>query len=470
MYVASPDLAFMLMAISAGALAHVRPGEPISMDRKNKKAAQLEAREKADGRSPVKPLSGFGHQPGTPGAPESAASPVPIRSALSSSIQSPQSRHPSSPLREPFGPPPPSSGPISPGFARASPHNGVFASSPSRPSPLSSSMTARPPSIPNPLSLKGNVHSPLRPPATTAFSASFSHSSMREFGINSSPVPPLSASFADGSRKNIWARSDADRSPAPSLRAAPASQHKRASHDDVFLDDAGDDLDGDDLAFAVPDSLAELLTPRERARRMSRRDSQDSYSASPSRPAFAQNILQPGGERLAQSAGPTMGPGFLQGLWSAEGGDARKIQSPQKEDFTFGPATAQMALPRQSLLTQQRSPPIPQGGFPSSSKQPVLDASPSPFLIRNLADPASPSLKALQEHAPGQSLPGGFANALSRLHLQGARPGSGLAHATSDGIDLGDGELTPESGSLSKPLTAGKREDHEDEGLFAMES
>ena len=58
----------------------------------------------------------------------------------------------------------------------------------------------------------------------------------------------------------------------------------KRSTDDVFTDDQDDDDDdGDDLAIAVPDSLAELLTPRERARRMSRRDSQDSFSASPSR-------------------------------------------------------------------------------------------------------------------------------------------------------------------------------------------
>ena len=103
----------------------------------------------------------------------------------------------------------------------------------------------------------------------------------------------------------------------------------------------------------MPSSLSDLLTPKERARRMSRRDSQDSFSASP-RGAFAAGMWG-GGERLAQSAGPTMGPGFLQGLWSAEGGDVRKGAQLDGDDFTFGPGTAQ-PHPRQSLLTQQKSP------------------------------------------------------------------------------------------------------------------
>ena len=251
----------------------------------------------------------------------------------------------------------------------------------------------------------------------------------------------------------------------------------KRSTDDVFIDDQDDDDDdGDDLAIAVPDSLAELLTPRERARRMSRRDSQDSFSASPSRGSAIQKALWAGGnvgpERLAQSAGPTMGPGFLQGLWSAEGGDARKVQSPQKPsgDLTFGSNTAIAPTSRQSLLTQQRSPTSPQDQKQRSPVKSIggersdLDANASPFLIRTLADPSSPSAKALKEHAPGQSLPGGLANALSRLHLQGAKPGSGLANTAMDGQAGGD-----DVGISPRVAGLGKKHEVAEEGLFVLE-
>ena len=443
-----------------GALAHVRPGEPMSMDRKNKKAAQLEAR--GEGRSPSK---GEGSAQAQDNA-EHVATPVAIRSALSSSIQSPPAhRLPSSPLREPFGPP--STGPTGgnpPGFARSPAPPTNFASSPSRPSPLSGSYGAMRPGVPGPLSLKNNNHSPLRPP-TTAFSSSFSHSTIRDVRAGTSPAPPMSASFADGMRRNIWARNESPMDQPEVLSPRRPIDHRpRHSQDDVF-DDSLEDDHGEDL---LPSSLSELLTPKERARRMSRRDSQESFSASPHRGAYSA-ALWTSGERLAQSAGPTMGPGFLQGLWSAEGSDARKGQTGNDDDFTFGPQTAQ-PQPRQSLLTQQKSPISPQHGGFGPTREP--DATNSPFLIRALGDPSSPSSKALQEHAPGQSLPGGLASALSRLHLHGSRPpSSGLVHATPEGED--DGEKTPEMGNVPLPggngAGAAKREEHEDDALFAMD-
>ena len=461
-----------MLTQSPGALAHLRPGEPMSMDRKNKKAALHEARERegrvpGDLRSPIKSSPAFaGHAINM-----EHASPVPIKSALSTAIQSPPAhRLPSSPLRDPFGPPPPGNGSASPGFARSPAPPSAFASSPSRPSPLSGSVARS--SVPGPLALKANLHSPLRQPHT-AFSSSFSHSNMKDRRPGTSPVPPLSASFADGMRKNIWARSETPMDRPEILSPRRMIDHRPSkSSDDVFTDDQEDDEDGEGLAIAVPDLLAELLTPREMARRMSRRDSQDSFSASPSRGAFIQKALWSGGaggERLAQSAGPTMGPGYLQGLWSAEGGDARKVQSPHKDEFAFGPNTAvPQGARQQSLLTQQRSPTSPQEGFegflpspPLPTGRSDLDANATPFLNRATGDPSSPSARALQEHAPGQSLPGGLANALSRIHLQGARPGSGLAHAANGHMEEVD-EKEP------RPVK-GKKEEHMEEGVFAME-
>ena len=430
----------------------------MSMDRKNKKAAQVEAREK-EGKEPEKESSSFREgsflarqggnfrpRPEGPSSLESAASPVPIRSALSSSIQSPPPhRIASSPLREPIGPPPlgPTGG-TSPGFARSPVPATAFASSPNRPSPLSASFNARS-SIPGPLSLKSQqIHSPLRPP-TYAFSSSFSHSSIsiRETRQVSNPAPPLSASFADGMRKNIWARHE---TPADQPEVLSPRRHTpvlpRQTSEDVFEGDLEDDDHGEDL---LPSSLSELLTPQERARRVSRRDSNESYSASPSRNAF---LGWGGGERLAQSAGATMGPGFLQGLWSAEGADARKA-APGRNDAVASPSSQ-----RQSLLTQQRSPGVAQPPNP-------LEAQPF-YPSRPLGDPSSPGTRALQEHAPGQSLPGGLANALSRLHMHGPRTSSGLVRtATETYRERDEDELGKDA--------ADKQDEHEEEGLFAMD-
>ncbi|KAK8861621.1 hypothetical protein IAR55_002444 [Kwoniella newhampshirensis] len=461
------------------ALAHVRPGEPMSMDRKNKKAAQLEARERADSvgstglvASPANGSSIFNGRKIPSANDEQVASPVPIKSALSSSVQSPSTgRLPSSPLREPFGPP--SGAQLnspSAGFShtRAIP---TFASSPSRPSPLSASFGANG-SVPGPLSLKNSVSntlgSPLRPPVTAGpavFSSSFSHAAI-SLDRSAQPVP-LSASFAGdgaGLQKSIWARSDGPAEPLSPRRPIPRPSKSTA---DVFIDeeDHGEDF--------LPSSLSDLLTPQEKARRMSRRDSQDSFSASPSHNA----LMSPGwsGERLAQSAGPTMGPGgFLQSLWSAEGEDVRKSRHGE-EDFAFGPATAQPHGHRTSLLTQQRSPTqytptSPIRNIPQN-QGPIIG---EPFLIRNLGDPSSPSSRALQEHAPGQSLPGGLASALSRLHLHGPRSPSGLGGALAPGAGAGPGAGTgskvrnepTDHGEITPPqLHSGEH----DEGLFAMD-
>lgn len=442
----------------------------MSMDRKNKKAAQLEAKEREGGstvksESPRDARLSRGAEDHRHGSVDSgsAASPVPIRSALSSSLQSPPAhRIASSPLRDPIGPP--SSGPTggtSPGFARSPIPLSAFASSPSRPSPLSASFTNRT-TVPGPLSLRSSTHSPLRPPST-AISSSFSHSNMRD--PRSGVAAPLSASFADNGRKNIWARNETPLdqpellSPRRGINAIP-----QRSHVDVF-EDLDEEDHGEDL---LPSSLSDLLTPRERARRLSRRDSNESFSASPSRNAF----LWKSGERLAQSAGPTMGPGFLQGLWSAEGADARKAAPAEPStDFTYGEGAAQ-ALPRASLLSAQRSPTSPQDA--QQRQQEALTT--PPFVFRPAGDPHSPGTKALQQHAPGQSLPGGLANALSRLHLHGPKQSSGLAQASTDQASP-TGEASGISGRDQERASAvaaadaaeKKRDEHEEEGLFAMD-
>lgn len=467
----------------------MRPGEPMSMDRRNKKEQQREARERADGGDPKAPKAEgedkLGSSPvNAKAVPTPISHPVPIKSAiagsLGSSVHSPRGvNSASSPLREPYGPPPGvSAGSPSAGFNHARPISGSagFASSPSRPSPLSTSYTSRPP-VPSSLKASSIVStsSPLRPPSSgAAFSSSFSHATT----LAPKGSGQLSASFADNAlHRSIWTRSetpDEPLSPPSSRRPILPSGASARVIPDVFdeHDDHGEDL--------LPSSLSDLLTPSERARRMSRHDSHDSHAGSPSRLPYNPHQYV-GAERLAQSAGAALPPGgFLQSLWSQDGRDARKEgdgaegTSPAAAgaELSFGGAQPQPPL-RQSLLSQQRQPdsasPSPKSSpskaLPAAAPavpgarlgawQTVAPAVDAPFLMRG-TDPSSPSARVLSEHAPGQSLPGGLAAALSRMHMQ-----PGAQARTPSGL----GAHTPGSAAAATP----KRDDHEDEGLFHMD-
>lgn len=451
----------------------------MSMDRRNKKDQQREARERHGdslGRSMgddlgTSPATSFGARASP--IPTPISHPVPIKSAISQSLQSGSiqspSRFASSPLREPYGPPAAVvAGSPSAGFNQNSrPLSGAagFASSPSRPSPLSSSFNARATSG---MSLKGSslvaAHSPLRPPATSGtFSSSFSHTSA---SVDKSSGQ-LSASFAGGAR-SIWSRSDTPDEPlhpggTSARRGVPSVSARLIT--DVFdeHDDHGEDL--------LPSSLSELLTPKERARRMSRNDSHDSYVGSPGRQNFINPHQYVGAERLAQSANAAIpAGGFLQALWKEDGGDARagadgetvtpppeSVSTPTgttpSDPLSFAPSQPQpQPALRQSLLSQQRTTP----GSPGVQIRQVAPAVDAPFLIRG-TDPSSPTARVLSEHAPGQSLPGGLAAALSRMHMQPRVPsglsGSGAHVATPPGFNS----------------AAARREDHDEEALFHMD-
>ncbi|KAL1406360.1 hypothetical protein Q8F55_008059 [Vanrija albida] len=480
------------------ALAHVRPGEPMSMDRKNKKDQQREARERADAKGEASSLGrSLGDELGTSPATSRAepspipagrdiAHPVPIKSSISASLHSGSNHSPSrfasSPLREPYGPPAAVvAGSPSAGFNQARPLSGAagFASSPGRPSPLSASFNARG-SATTGVSLKGSsvvsIHSPLRPPGNSAvFSSSFSHASLTPDKGGSQ----LSASFADSTlRRSIWARSETPDEPlSPARRPIPTPAR---AIDDVFDEDDGH---GEDL---IPSSLSDLLTPTERARRMSRNDSHDSaYVGSPGRNSLLNPNQFVGAERLAQSAGAALPPGdFLQALWSQDGQDARRTSvatgTSPKPELTFTSAQPATPVLRQSLLSQQRSPNSSRSSpsnqqVPSSTtaiRGPAAPAVDAPYLLRErVTDPSSPTARALQEHAPGQSLPGGLAAALSRMHMQpGGRAPSGLGGRAPDAAFAG----TPNAGTvatppgLSVPLPA-RRDEHDDDALFHMD-
>lgn len=170
-----------------------------------------------------------------------------------------------------------------------------------------------------------------------------------------------------------------------------------------------------------------------------------------------------------------MGPvGFLQGLWSPGGSDVRQNsgENGSSSNFTFGPSTAVAPQPRQSLLSEQRSPvsplrPTPNGGLAQS--RPAVSAKGRagsgdidltshlvPPSFPRVADPSSPSARALSEHAPGQSLPGGVATALSRLHLQGV-----VEETLRAGQDVRKGE--------EERREEGEKGDEGEEEMFAMD-
>ena len=456
----------------------------MSMDRKNKKDQQRETREgngngsatnTPDGKP--RPTLPLGTSPDT-----ESASPVAIRSALSSSIQSPPAtgRHPSSPMREPFGPP---SAGVGAGFGR-SPGQGIFASSPSRPSPLSASFSNRPPGVPGSLALKSSatvaMHSPLRPPTSASsgmFSSSYSHVHLPPSERGN--TGPLSASFADTTQaigRNIWAQSATPEEPLSPRR--PILRHPRKSTE-VFMDEEEEEDHGEDF---LPASLNDLLTPAERARRLSRRDSNDSYSygASPARAGFlsAQWGVN-GSERLAQSAGANLGPAnFLQSLWSHDGVDQRRVNGELPGQGQVQPQHGQVQGQgqgvgagiggRQSLLSSTKSPMSPQrfssSISPAKENNSHLDGNLA-YPLRPTPHPSSPSARAINEHAPGKSLPGGVATALNRLHLYNPDEQAGASKTQTK--TQTQTEATPPLGTVPLPL---KREDHDDDdGLFAMD-
>ena len=477
------------------------------MDRKNKKAAQLESRaEKAKEGADV-----LSSSPST--STIASAAPVPIRSALSSSMASPQpQRLSSSPMREPFGPPSGgAAGSPAAGFGRSP---GAFGASPNRPSPLSASFSVRL-AVPSALSLKGNATtSASAVPATTGglgFSSSFSHPSLSDHPA----APPMSASFADGAssslHRSIWARSASGTGgPGENLSPRRMVSHS-ARHPDVFEDEDEEQTQGEDL---IPGSLTELLTPREMARRLSRRDSNESYGSprriSPGLPGLGgpQGWT---GERLAQSAGAQMGAGFLGSLWAEDGSDGRKSATgiagasklagqsqaiPAQPPIANGlPASARLSLlsqrapisPLRNATSDSPTSPVPAQAVPgmltfgTATAVPVNSnsagitspgiaggtdrLSPAPAYFTRATDPSSPSARALQEHAPGQSLPGGVATALSRLHLQ-----SGPVSPSKSQTAQAAREEREQEVSVGKALQGRKRDDEDgEETMFDMD-
>lgn len=297
-------------------------------------------------------------------------------------------------------------------------------------------------------------------------------------------------------------------------RLRPTLELKHTS--DVFIMSDAEEDDDDHGEEFLPSSLNELLTPKERARRMSRRDSNQSAGAVGIRMGW--NLVdgdlqnQPGGaaatpgwerpnidlllNRQALSASATTG--FRRDVWGDDStstirggrelamgsaGDKVKISgfnvspttsshssalssmfnpgttasstqsidashphshenirtAPPDTGFSLGPSNSSLAFlsqltsrPAGSALDGHKMSHSP--SRPSPLHTAIYDTDeqrirrPGPVPARSTLAPnplsqpmLSPGARALQSHAPGQSLPQGLAAGLSRLHLQSNR-------------------------------------------------
>jgi hypothetical protein len=298
---------------------------------------------------------------------------------------------------------------------------------------------------------------------------------------------------------------------------------------DVFLlddvDDAGEEM--------IPGSLTELLTPRERARRLSRRESGSAPGVASGAVGIRAGWVSSSGSgvettglggigssgnswdsrpnmdallhRQAMSAGAVDG-GFLRSLWDDAGEDARRtgrrdntlsppatassavgglssmfagngmndgsLTAPPDTGFQLGPSNSSVAflpsftvhrstmlgdhsssLTRGNLHSPSRPSPLHRDTTTqaiSSSNVPVKDGQETHPVAHHLRPILSPGTRALETHAPGQSLPQGLAAGLSRLHV---RPSNARQHsAVGNGLGvsgmIGGEALSPSGSSM----------------------
>jgi RNA-binding, Nab2-type zinc finger len=202
----------------------------------------------------------------------------------------------------------------------------------------------------------------------------------------------------------------------------------------------------DDLEEFLPSSLNELLTEEEKKRRWSRTGGQrptleQHHRYSRSVPAASlmdnvKNIWNENGSDMQPSGGPSpsllgtsnVSTGFMPRRpavpTSRAFSDSPNTPHPTNAHFGFNGAESPSAggfvsAPLTGLYSFNR--PQPQHPATSTSNsynlqqpRPIPGAGEEVFN----GNPLSPSARALQEHAPGQSLPQGLAAGLSRIHIK----------------------------------------------------
>lgn len=535
------DLILHLFAPTPGALAHLLPGETYAMDRKNKKAAQASQHQSPSGKHAQQQQQ----QQGGEGDAEYSRSPQQhelhsgsphtwphdeslggINGGGSAQLASLDYTRPMS-----FSPP-------EPGLAA------MMANLGRRPIPTSGSPsflsavpeTFRPSSFDaqqqqQPL-LANNKLPPIGTPPTGHSPASWIDSRVVPIAAapsSSMTVPSTTRAFSSSvvggefaaMGRDIWGQRTSSSSPRIVAARALSPSHLRPRLDtrhqsDVFLmSDAEEDDDDDHGEEFLPSSLNELLTPRERARRLSRRESNQSAGAARAgwygaqvgagsswdprpdvdsllnRQALSANATSgisrvPWGESseatIRQSSDRVRVAGFAVSPPSApasalsslfNGKTEHMSTSTSDPNFQLGPSNSSLAFlsqldPRGIGAKMSHSPsrpsPLHTATFSGAEDVPAPPAR-STLVPQALQQPIlSPGTRALRSHAPGQSLPQGLAAGLSRLHLQGQQTPSLAA----EGQIADTGSTSLLDGQAAAKGRRGKDE-LEDEDLFEMD-
>ena len=313
-------------------------------------------------------------------------------------------------------------------------------------------------------------HTPITQPASqpghriNGFSPSTSPSGS---GIGAGAAMPSTSPFSAPGSKSIFMSYSLDRDSSTStqMKASTnplASGGVAASLGGIRGWDMGSALGGlhddeDDLEEFLPSSLNELLTEEEKKRRWSRTGGQrptlepQHHRYSRSVPAASlmdnvKNIWHENGSDMHRSGGPSpsllgtsnISTGFMPRRpsmpVSRAFSDSPNAVHPSNGQFGFNGAESPSAggfasPPLAGLYSFNRSQPQHPATSTSNSFG-IQQPRPIPGTGEEVfnGNPLSPSARALQEHAPGQSLPQGLAAGLSRIHI---KPPAGLGTSTS---------------------------------------
>ncbi|KAF8518361.1 hypothetical protein BU17DRAFT_90952 [Hysterangium stoloniferum] len=244
----------------------------------------------------------------------------------------------------------------------------------------------------------------------------------------------------------------------------------------------GVQIEEDDLEEFLPSSLNELLTDEERKRRLSRTGGQrpviephHRYSRSVPAASLMDNVKSlwnENGADMTSSAGlspsylgtSNVSTGFLPrrpSIVSARTfSDTQPMAPPNNARLGFNvpgsPSTSGfISPPMPNLFNLNRASSQSHTATATSQHFDLQQPRPIPGAGQDMfsGNPLSPSARALQEHAPGQSLPQGLAAGLSRIHI---RPPVNLGTSTSPHHNIpGLSSGSPNSRAMGLGMSSG---------------
>ncbi|KIJ38928.1 hypothetical protein M422DRAFT_32993 [Sphaerobolus stellatus SS14] len=512
------------------ALAHILPGQPMSMDRKNKKAAQQAAqqaaggtgkneRRKAGGSKEESLRVGLGRGLGKSAAPISIS-----KATISPSAPAPALRD--TDFSQGF--PDEFDKPAEAKVQDQEENNGV-ALSPGGAASIEEKTPAPPPApelapststspnkkdiqqqettlpVNKPLPSRG-VHRlngsgdfgfgpigspPRSSPAQTPNSKPIQPTVQRINGFSPSTSPntggmPSTSPFSAPGSKSLFMAYSLDRDTSASTQIQGTTTTSRATNFggamslggirgwDITGSSALAGGDDDDLEEFLPSSLNELLTDEERKRRLSRTGgqrpmmethlSQHRYSRSVPAASLMDNVKSLWHENNADiqgSGGPS--PSLLGTSNVSTGFLPRRPAMNTGRAFSDLAATGNGLPASFSAAAGFGSPPVPSMYMNRTTSNPLTSTSsqqygglqqarPIPGVGEETSlfngNPLSPTARALQEHAPGQSLPQGLAAGLSRLHVRPHIP-LGTSMSPHQGLAMSGSPGTRAYGGLS---------------------